>query len=402
MSFRTHPRATLATLVAVAALATVAGPGVANAQKAPIPAHVGLLTYLSGNAGLYGTGRASQSGLQTAVHMINARGGVAGGHQLVIDNYDTQSNPGVLLDQARRAMADKPTVMTGHLTGGDMASIQNTLAAGKLPWINNASVASSVIQQVTTMRSQSSSNTDTGVLFVQAAKRILGGSLKGKKMAFQGFFQSPISDEIEASAKKAMKKEGGTVAMSLRDPGVIATWSSQAANIVNNNIDVVVSAHGTEAGMITMAKALNVAGFTGPFISVPSASGDAMFQGAKVPNLYALRQSVVDLTGGSPLVKEILAAKASTTRANGSAQFFATGYATGWTIAATLNKCGVPCAPDKFMKTLNGLGPVKMPNNPFLGDINFTDAYSMHYAQIWKADPKKGYSPSPIGAIVAS
>ncbi|MCU1376232.1 MAG: hypothetical protein JWO68_3518, partial [Actinomycetia bacterium] len=55
---------------------------------------------------------------------------------------------------------------------------------------------------------------------------------------------------------------------------------------------------------------------------------------------------------------------------------------------------------DAFIKTLDALGPVKIPNSPFLGDIEFTDAFSMHYAQLWKSDPKNGFKPIAVGDVI--
>src|SRR5205823_3361376 len=107
-------------------------------------------------------------------------------------------------------------------------------------------------------------------------KSLFGGSLSGKKVAFEGLV-SPAVDGNLAGTKTAVEAAGGTMGQVVRDPITFSSWSSQAANVVGSKADAVV-VNNTDPNTATVAKALLVAGFTGPIISTEGANSDGLLK----------------------------------------------------------------------------------------------------------------------------
>src|SRR5205814_6499016 len=101
----------------------------------------------------------------------------------------------------------------------------------------------------------------------------------------------------------------------------------------------------------------------------------------------------------TPMYKAIIAAKASTTRALALSAFFSRAYASTWTIARTLAKCGNPCAYEKFVPTARSLGDISIPISPFLGQVNFSKGQTgVNFEQMWRYDAavKKTVKVGPL------
>ncbi len=314
-------------------------------------------------------GRAVIAAATTAVHLANTSGGVDC-HQLKLIVHDGAGTEAGWTQAVRQAINESPVAITGFGHSGFLGSAVPLIAQAKVPWMSTTPVFAGVAK-LPFFYSTQLSNADLGAHAAEVAKRALGGSLQGKRVAFEGASNSATTDEVEAGLKKAVEADGGTVGPDIRDPLAFTEWSSQAVNVVASKADAVVATT-ADAAMLTMADALKTARYAGQLVSVQSVT-DRVFQVINnSPGFSSLRE-VQFPTAGTPLASAVTAAGASLTDASGSG-YFGQEFAAATYLVATLRKCGAKCSADQFPKAVTSVGSFTVPLNGLLGPIKFDNS----------------------------
>jgi branched-chain amino acid transport system substrate-binding protein len=354
----------------------------ASGSKTPYElAFIGDLT--GGNSG---NSLGGQAGLNTAVKEINDSGGVSG-HKLHITSYDSQSVVGTHAAVLRQALGSNPAAITGLWLSGSTAGSASIFASSNVPVVT----ASYIITGVDTIPyffSTSPLASGVGAGVVNGLKSLFGGSLSGKKVAFEGLV-SPAVDANLAATKSAVEAAGGSMGQVVRDPITFSSWSSQAANMVASKPNAVVI-NNTDPNTATVTKALLVAGFTGPMISTEGANSDDLLKSVDSSQFSVVRETVVPAPG-SKLYKDAVAAGATPDQIAQS--YFGKEYAAAYAIARALEKCGEGCTASKFTSSLKGLGKFTVPNDALAGPLAFKNSHSgLTSAQVWVWDNSKSTS----------
>lgn len=338
-------------------------------------------------------GTAAQAGTLTALHEINAAGGINGA-KVVVKPYDAQSSVTAAGSVIRDAVSAKPAAIVGEVVSSELASAASVIGSGGVPWVTvntPSSVTDSFKFWFTTAPGASAYAQGT----IGALKDLLGGSLSGKTIALQGLV-SPAVDANLNAIKDAIQAAGGKVGPEIRDPLSINSWSSQAAKVTGAHADAVVL-NNNEPVTAIVAKALGVAKFAGPVLSLSGASSDSLLSNVDLPNFYALRETVTPDTN-SPVAASAKAANQSTDNLNNP--FFLKSYADMYIVAETLKKCGNSCSVDKFTSTLQGLGDITIPNGVMAGPLNFSKAQSgLTATRVWAWDPSKNTAVAKSAVI---
>lgn len=331
-------------------------------------------------------GQAAQAGAITAAHMINEAGGIDG-RPIELKFYDGQSDPTAEGVAIRQIVGTEPPVITGAFLGSAFLPSLPILKQADIPMLWSAALVPGTEEMPNWSTTVDVSGAILGPL---AHLEEEFGSLDGKRVAVAAFGPSPLIDERLEIGKAYVEEAGGTWGPVIRDGSPIASWSSQAANVVSAGADAVITING-EGPVTTIGKALGVAGFEGIIVSDSVAGSDAMLEAIGLDNMHAIRDTnnVVD---GNELHAAAQAAGADLTKAklaNGFAKQFAAMYA----IAATLEACGLPCSADDFGTTLAGLGEIPVPADALLGPMDFSQGQSgINFGQPWRWDADAGKS----------
>jgi branched-chain amino acid transport system substrate-binding protein len=373
-------------LLATAALAVAAcGGGASNSSSgSQTPYELAFVADLTG--GNAGNGLGGEAGFNTAVKEINGSGGV-NGHSLHVTNYDSQSVVATHAAVLRQALATSPAAVSGLWLSGSTAGSASIFASSNVPVVTSSYVITGV-DTIPYFFSTSPLASGVGAGVTNGLKSLFGGSLSGKKVAFEGLI-SPAVDANLAGTRSAVAAAGGTMGQVVRDPITFSSWSSQAANMVASRPDAVV-VNNTDPNTATVARALHVAGFTGPIISTEGANSDDLLKSVNNPEFSVVRETVVP-SSDSKLYKDALAAGASADTIPQS--YFGKEYAAAYAIARAVGKCGDGCNATKFASSLKSLGKITVPNNALAGPLDFSKSQSgLTSAQVWVWDSSKSTS----------
>lgn len=338
-----------------------------------------------------------QGGAQTAIKEINDAGGVNGA-KLTLKSFDAQSSVSASGSVVRDAEASKPAAIIGEVVSSELAPAASVISAGGVPWVS-ANTPSAVTDNDEFWFTTTTGAAASGQTALGGMKALLGGSLSGKTIALQAL-SSPAADAIVDSVKTALTGAGATIGSITRDPLSINSWSSQAAKVVASHADAIVTTDNEPVTAI-VAKALGVAGFKGPILSLSGASSDSLLSAVNLPNFYAMRETVAP-TADSPMAK---AASAVGQSANVNNPYFLKSYADVYVVAAVLKKCGNDCSLADFTSTLKGLGDITIPNGAMAGSLNFASSQcGLTASRVWgwDAGSKASVTKSPVIAIGSS
>ena len=345
-------------------------------NKAPIT--VAYVTDLTGGNSANSIG--GKAGFDTAVKEINDAGGV-NGRKITTTTYDSQSDVNAFQTQLRQALGTSPNVVAGQWLSGSTSAGAAVISSSNVPYLV-ASYTVTGVDQTPYWFSTSPLASGVGGGIANGLKSIFGGSLSGKKIAFEGLI-SPAVDGNLAEIKKQIEAAGGTMGTITRDPVTFSSWSSQAANMAASKPDAVVT-NNTDGNTATVVKALGVAGFSGPIISTEGANSDALLKAASSNNFYVVRETVVP-DASSKLYKDAIAAGA---KPDDTAQsYFGKMYAAAYALKAAYEKCGDPCSTSKFVTSLKGAGKISVPNGALAGPLDFSKINAgLTSAQVWQWD----------------
>jgi branched-chain amino acid transport system substrate-binding protein len=326
-------------------------------------------------------GLGGQAGFNTAVKEINDAGGI-NGHKISVQAFDSQSDPAAFSAQLRQALALNPTAMVTHQLSSETAAAVSIFQSANVPVVTPSYTITGV-DTIPYWLSTSPLASGVGIGTANGLKVVLGGSLSGKKIAFEGL-NSPAVDGNLAALKAQVEAGGGSMGMVIRDPVTFSSWSSQAANMAASRPDAVVL-NNTDGNNATVVKALLVAGLSVPVLAAEGANSDAMLAAANSANFYTVREHIPP-TPGSTLYKNATAAGATPDQIVQS--YFAKDYAALWTIALTLTKCSDSCSTSKFVSTLHSLGRFTIPNDALAGPVDFSKSNAgLTTAKVWAWDP---------------
>jgi branched-chain amino acid transport system substrate-binding protein len=353
-----------------------------NANKAPY--QLAFIADLTG--GNSGNSIGAQAGLNTALKEINDAGG-ADGHKLNVTSYDSQSVATTHTAVLRQALATNPTAVTGAWVSGSTAASASIFASSSVPVVTSGYIISGV-DTIPGFLATSPLPNGVGAGVANGLKSIFGGSLSGKKVAFEGLV-SPAVDANLSGTKAAVEAAGGSMGMVVRDPLSFSSWSGQAANVVASKADAMI-VNNTDPNTSTVTKALLVAGFKGPIISTEGANSDDLLKTIDSSQFSVVRETVVP-TPSDKLYKDAVAAGASGQLTAQS--FFGKQYAATYAIVRALAKCGDNCTGTKFVAAMKGLGRFTVPDNALAGPLDFSKSHSgLTTARVWVWDSSKSAS----------
>ncbi len=365
----------LATVVAVAACGGGSSSGGGGSKSPYAIAYVADLTGANSANALGG-----QAGFNTALKEINGAGGV-NGHQLTVQTYDSQSDVNAFQAQLRQALGTNPVAIAGQWLSGSTAGAVSVFSSANVPVVT-ASYSVTGVDTIPYWLTTSPLGPGVGAGAVNGLKAVLGGSLTGKKIAFEGL-NSPAVDANLAAIKSLVEAGGGSLGMVVRDPVSFSSWSSQAANMAASKPDAVV-VNNTDGNNTTVVKAIAVAGLKVPVVATEGANSDQMLEAVSSADFYAVREHN-EPAPASKVYKDATAAGATADQINQS--YFGKMYAAAYIISDTLARCGDPCNGTKFASTLSGLGKITIPNDVLLGPVDFSKSHAgLTTAQLWAWD----------------
>lgn len=376
--------ALLAAGVAVAACGGSTSSNSSGSGASKSPYEVAFVADLTGGNSANGLG--GEAGFNTAVKEINESGGV-NGHPLHVTNYDSQSAVPTHAAVLRQALATNPQAISGLWLSGSTAGSASIFASANVPVVTSSYIVTGV-DTIPYFFSTSPLASGVGAGVANGLKSLFGGSLSGKKIGFEGLV-SPAVDANLAGTKSAVEAAGGTMGQVVRDPITFSTWSSQAANMVASKPDAMI-VNNTDGNTATVAKALLVAGFTGPIISTEGANSDNLLKTVNSSQFSVVRETVVP-SPNDKLYKDAVAA--GVTSDNIPQSYFGKEYADAYAIARGLAKCGDGCNGTKFAAALSSLGKFTIPNNALAGPVDFSKIHAgLTSAQVWVWDSGKSTS----------
>ncbi|ODU04531.1 MAG: hypothetical protein ABS81_09690 [Pseudonocardia sp. SCN 72-86] len=365
-----------------------------NCTESKTPVKISVIADLSGaSPTLVVHGKAVVAAATTAAHLANTSGGVnCAPVQLVV--HDGAASAAGVTQAVRDSINGKSVAVTGFAISGFLAGSVPLITQAKIPWMSTSPTFQGVAD-IPYFYSTQVANKTLGTDAAEALKRELGGSLAGKKIAFEGTTNSATVDEILASLTAAVQAEGGTVGPVFRDPSVFTEWSSQAANAVSAGVDAVASMS-SDSTNIVMNGALKTAGFDGKFLSIVSAT-DATFAKIANPDFISMRNAAFPLPG-TPLGAAVQESGASLDDANASS-YFGQEFAAATALVDTLRKCGDDCTADKFASTVSAYGDYTVPLDGLYGPMKFDPRVATMPVTIFRWDAAVS-KPAAVGSAL--
>jgi ABC-type branched-subunit amino acid transport system substrate-binding protein len=337
-------------------------------------------------------------GMQTAFRTINDAGGVDG-HPINFTLFDSQSTTTGAQTAIRQALATNPDVISAATVTTSLAALVPTLQQADVPVVSNGTDPDLVAPGSTQpwFFGMGSYQPQVAVGYIDFLQKQLG-SLQGKRIA------TVPSDSAGAAAVmkafRAIAKQRGAIIVRNEVAPIsgFTSFASQAANIVADKADIVVTVH-ISAGLAIIDPALRTAGFTGDIIGGEGSADDALFNKLADPKYFAGLPYSTPQAGG--VISN--AAEKYGHRSKGSA--FNSGWNSGWAqayvIAAAFKKCGFPCTQSKFTAAMESLNSIKIPGDPTFAPVAFGPdkhfALSAYQFEVWDSVQKRIV---PVGAPV--
>lgn len=333
-------------------------------------------------------GQPELAAAEAAVYAINHSGGV-NGHPLKITSVqDSQSTTTGAESAARTALGSSTTFTTGSMGGTQVATTASVYNAAGIPFIGVSYPVSALINSPNWF-TLAPTGPQVAAGAVNGLKQLLGGSLAGKTIGFEGL-QVPTVDNNLAAIKALVQADGGKMGPILRDPLTFASWTSQAAQVASAHVDGFIINH-DESSTAIVAKALLTAGVTAPIVSTEGASSDTLFKTVGASNFYAVREARESAVGpGTTPAND--AAAAGYGSASTLNPYFAREYGVIFAVANALESCAFPCPASSLESALTSVGTYTVPDNVYLGPVKFTSTQhaGLTTAQLYSYDSGKG------------
>jgi branched-chain amino acid transport system substrate-binding protein len=333
-------------------------------------------------------GQPELAGSEAAVYQINHDGGI-NGHPLKITSVqDSQSTSTGAETAVRTALGTQTTLTTGAMSGTEVAATASVYNAAGIPSIGVSYPVSALINSPNWF-TLAPTGPQVAAGAVNGLKGLLGGSLTGKTIGFEGL-QTPTVDNNLAAIKSLVEADGGKMGPILRDPLTFTSWTSQAAQVAGAHVDGFIINH-DETSTAIVAKALITAGVKAPIVATEGASSDTLFKTVAASNFYAVREA-----SESAVAPGTVPANDAKAAGYGSAStldpYFARQWGVMYAVANALKKCGYPCSASSLESALTTMGSYAVPDNVFLGPVDFTSSQhaGLTTAQIYAWNPSQG------------
>lgn len=337
-------------------------------------------------------------GMQTAFQTINDAGGVDG-HPINFTLFDSQSTTAGAQTAIRQALGTNPDVISAATLTTSLAALVPILQQADVPVVSNGTDPDLVAPGSTQpwFFGMGSYQPQVAVGYIDFLQK-QRGSLPGKRIATVAADSAGAAAVMKAFRVIAQQRGAIIVRNEVVPLSGFTSFASQAANIVGENADIVVTVH-ISAGLAIIDPALRTAGFTGDIIGGEGAADDALFNKLADPKYFA------GLPYSTPQEGSVIANAADRYghRSKGSA--FNSGWNSGWAqayvIAGAFKNCGFPCKRPKFTAAMESLESIKIPGDPTFAPVSFRPdkhfALSAYQFEVWDTAQKKIV---PVGAPV--
>ncbi len=341
-------------------------------------------------------GQPELAAAEAAVYQINHDGGV-NGHPLKITSVqDSQSTTTGAQSSVRTALGSTTTFTTGAMGGSQVAATASVYNSAGIPFIGVSYPVSALINSKNWF-TLAPTGPQVAAGAVNGIKGLLGGSLAGKTIGFEGL-AVPTVDNNLAAIKSLVQADGGKMGPIIRDPLTFTAWSSQAAQVANAHVSGFIINH-DETSTAIVAKALVTAGVNVPIVSTEGASSDTLFKTVAAKNFYAVREA-----SESAVAPGTVPANDAKAAGYGSAStldpYFARQWGVIYAVANALKSCSFPCSASGLESALTSMGSYTVPDNVYLGPVTFTSSQhaGLTAAQIYSWDASKSMGV-PTGQV---
>ena len=381
---------------ATTAAPTGGSPGASSSGGGGTPYKVAIVGDLSGafsEDGIAGVG-----GIETAIDVANASGGVNGKKIDFGTPIDAMSTPTSAVSAAQQAIASNPLTVLGATFSSDVNAMTPSFNQSNTPFISDQGVDPlSLPTPKPWFWTTSSTSAQQALLEVGGMKAMLGGSLQGKKIAF-ALLQSTSVATTGAAMKSMLQQDGATVVTTqYTASGQASSFSSQAENIAAAHPDGVITVD-SDPNTILEVKALRTAGFNGPVTASTGANDDVTLKTVGDPNFFVPR--TYNTINSSSSMSQAASQAGTTSKATNA--FFSQGYAAGLVLIAALKKCGVSCTQKSLPAAVDSIGSLDIGDLGF-GPLQFTSSrnYGVTAVQffVWDSSSQKStpkFSPISV------
>lgn len=357
--------------LAVAGCGSSAGSPAANAPNAP-----------SGGSGGGGSGKTLNLALVTDLTGTDAPArkpfneGVvsyfktyptAGGKKFNVHIYDGQSNPAVGPSVFRQALSNNPAALIDFTLSTSTAASAPVIAGAGIPCmcIGGADPWYGPHPKPWAFQANPSGAEDAAG-YVAGMTKLLGGSLKGKRLAVSGDNTSFLITN-EKATEALVPKQGATITITKMGPYTEVSWSSEAAQIAKTNpqgvFDITIA-----APQIVQIKAMEAAGLSKvPIVAFPGLQYSDLMS-LKLPNVYIATPFPY---GTAPNTGLYQAAKKYGYLSDEVSYEFALGWVQAATLRQAMLNCG-ECSGQKLEKSLESLSNFTVPGGAAFGPVSFS------------------------------
>jgi branched-chain amino acid transport system substrate-binding protein len=357
-----------AVIAAVALALTACGSSAGNSGSGSSSSstyNVSITADLSGPDG--GNGVAGVAGFTAAIKAIDNTGGVNGKKISLGTPVDAATTTDGAQSATREALSQNPIAIYANelyigsavpvLTQAQVTTLSlpssDPLQIPPAPWFYSASLSSK----------------QAGAAWVVQATRTLG-SLSGKKIAIIHFDSADLA-LYTGVWTAGIKAAGGSVVADDAVPPTVASFTSQAAQIVSAKPDLVF-VYDLASSTALEVQALVNAGYHGPIMA-----GDTVNDAATVakftaidPRFSASRLYATATEGGALYA----AARKYGYTGQVTSSYFTKGWALGYALAAGLKKCGANCTASSLPAAMQAAGAVNVPGDVAYGPLEYTAA----------------------------
>jgi branched-chain amino acid transport system substrate-binding protein len=339
-------------------------------------------------------GTAGADGFQAYVKSVNAAGGV-GGHQIAIQVFDSQSSANASAAAFRAALATSPNLIFQSGLSSTLQSNQPLLTSAGVPVMSTTNSGPTIFTQPWFF-TVSITDAESAQILAEYTKQLAGGSLQGKRIAWEGFDTSTVI-AINKNAATIMEGEGAKIVDTELAEAGITSFATQAQKMVAAKPDVVFTLD--QPDEVIVAKALATAGYTGPILASQGGAALQQFQAINNPKYYAYLDAVTPSAGD----KLYTAAQKTGTSAGLINQYFTYGYGLGTVFVAAAKACTGSCGNQALISAIRGVGPLTPPdyNGPltFSAGASGTTSMQLYYLG---AGSKLVPSGSPVKTTASS
>jgi ABC-type branched-subunit amino acid transport system substrate-binding protein len=299
---------------------------------------------------------------------------------------DSQSTTPGALAATRQALGTNPDVISAAVLTSNLAALVPTLQQAHVPVVSNGTLPPLVTPGSAQpwFFGMGSYQPQVAVGYYEFLRQQLGG-LRGKRIA-----TVPSDSSGAAAVMKvftAMAKQQGAIIVGNEVAPIsgFTSFASQAANIVSDKADVIVTVS-VSAGLAIIVPALRTAGFTGEIVAGEGSADDALFQKLADSEYLAGRPY------STPRAGDVISTAAKKYGHDSSGSAFTSGWAQAYVIAAGLKACGFPCKQSAFTAGMESLKSIAIPGDPTFAPVSFGPhkhfALSAYQFVVWDSTQK--------------